>query len=377
MRQCPRTGCQRPVALPRLRCIETAPGLAAVNEAFFHALPKVELHCHLLGTIQRQTLTDWVRREGVAVSAAQIEAYYTRGDKPVGVLQVLRLLEERLLRSPDDLYRMTVEYLGAAAAHNIRHAEFFWNPTGTARDSGISYSKGLQAIVRAMADAQQDHGISSLLIPSIDREAGARAAQEMVGWVVALPHEKVAGVGIDYRETDFPPELFADAYATARAAGLKTTAHAGEFGCPWTHVQTALDVLKVDRLDHGYTVLQNPELTRRLADSGMVVTVVPTNSYYLRTLPPQRWAAEHPIRFMPAAGLRVHPNTDDPTLHLVNGTQAWLKMHTDFGFDAAHITQFMHNGIDGAWVDADTRKRWHAEFELDRLTAMVRFSTPV
>jgi adenosine deaminase len=198
-----------------------------------------------------------------------------------------------------------------------------------------------------------------------------------VGWVVAQPHEKVAGIGIDYRETDFPPELFADAYATARAAGLKTTAHAGEFGCPWTHVQTALDVLKVDRLDHGYTVLQNPELTRRLADSGMVVTVVPTNSYYLRTLPPQRWAAEHPIRFMPAAGLRVHPNTDDPTLHLVNGTQAWLKMHTDFGFDAAHITQFMHNGIDGAWVDADTRKRWHAEFELDRLTAMVRFSTPV
>ena len=101
-----------------------------MNEEFFHALPKVELHCHLLGTIQRTTLTDWVQREGLEISAAEIEAFYTRGDKPVGVLKVLRLLERQLLRSPDDLYRMTVEYLAAAHAHNIRHTEFFWNPTG-------------------------------------------------------------------------------------------------------------------------------------------------------------------------------------------------------------------------------------------------------
>ena len=341
-----------------------------MNEAFFHALPKVELHCHLLGTIQRSTLTEWVQREGVPVSAAEIEAYYTRGDKPVGVLKVLRLLEKSLLRSPHDLHRMTLEYLAAAAQQNIRHAEFFWNPTGTARDSGIGYRAGMQAIVRAMADAEHDHGISSLLIPAIDREAGASAALEMVGWVAAHPHEKVAGIGIDYRENDHPPEFFEAAYSMARSAGLKTTAHAGEFGCPWTHVQTALDVLKVDRLDHGYTILQNPELTRRVADSGIVITVVPTNSYYLRTLPRESWAAEHPIRFMPAAGLRVHPNTDDPTLHLVNATQAWQKMHTDFGFDAAHIAQFMHAGIDGAWVDENTKRRWRLEFEQERLTAL-------
>ncbi len=341
-----------------------------MNEAFFRALPKIELHCHLLGTIQRATLAEWVRREGVPVSAAEIEAFYTRGEKPVGVLAVLRLLERRLLRSPDDLHRMTVEYLRAAAQHNIRHAEFFWNPTGTARDSGIGYRQGLQAILRGMADAERDVGISSLLIPAIDREAGARAALEMVGWVVAHPHEKVAGIGIDYNETDHPPELFAEAYAAARAAGLKTTAHAGEFGCPWTHVQTALDVLKVDRLDHAYTLLQNPALCRRVADSGMIVTVVPTNSYYLRTLPKDRWAIDHPIRHMPDAGLRVHPNTDDPTLHLVNGTQAWQKMHVDFGFDAEHIGRFMHAGIDGAWVDESTRQRWHREFEQARLNAL-------
>lgn len=341
-----------------------------MNEAFFHALPKVELHCHLLGTIQRKTLTDWVRRASVDLSADDIEAFYTRGEKPVGVLKVLRLLEQRLLQSPDDLHRMTVEYLAAAAEHNVRHAEFFWNPTGTAHDAGIAYADGLQAIVRGMADAEHDHGISSLLIPSIDREAGPAAALEMMDWVLAHRHERVAGIGVDYRETGHPPELFAAAYARARAAGLKTTAHAGEFGCPWHHVATALNVLKVDRLDHGYTLLDNPALVRRVADSGIVVTVVPTNSYYLRTLPPERWAAEHPIRFMVAAGLRLHPNTDDPTLHLVNPTQAWQKMHVDFGCGAAQIAQSMHDGIAGSWVGADAQRRWHAQFEAGRLAAL-------
>jgi adenosine deaminase len=337
----------------------TGPGL---DEAFFRALPKVELHCHLLGTVQKGTLADWVRRERVPVSSAEIEAFYTRGEKPVGVLHVLRLLERTLLRSPDDLYRLTVEYLAEAAAHQVRHAEFFWNPTGTARDSGIRYRAGLQAIVRAMHDAQVDHGIGSRLVPAIDREAGPTAALEMVDWVIEQRRDEVAGIGIDYRETDHPPEPFAPAYALARQAGLKTTAHAGEFGCPWTHVQTAVDLLAVDRIDHGYTVLQDGALTHRCIERGIVFTVVPTNSYYLRTLARERWALDHPIRHMGAAGLALHPNTDDPTLHAVTPTGAWQKMHEDFGFDAPALRAMMLNGIDAAWVDEGTQRRWRADF---------------
>jgi adenine deaminase len=85
---------------------------------------------------------------------------------------------------------------------------------------------------------------------------------------------------------------------------------------------------------------------------------VPTNSYYLRTLAPERWALDHPIRRMPGLGLRIHPNTDDPTLHHVTPTEAWTMMARDFGFDVDQLRAFMLNGLDAAWIDDGTRRRW-------------------
>ncbi|MES2533161.1 MAG: adenosine deaminase, partial [Pseudomonadota bacterium] len=315
---------------------------------FCHAIPKVELHCHLLGTVRHATFKMLAHRANAPLSDAEIDAFYIRGEKPVGVLKALRALDSHLLRTPDDLHRITYEYLQDAAAHNVRYAEFFWNPTGTAYQSKMAYPVALDAIVRAIHDAQADHGITGRLIPSIDREASPAAALEMVGWVAAAPREEVVGIGIDYSEIDHPPELFADAYAAARRAGLKTTAHAGEFGMPWTNVRTAVELLKVDRIDHGYTIVDAPDFARQCAESGIVFTVVPTNSFYLRTLPPERWALDHPIRRMPGLGLRVHPNTDDPTLHLVTPTGAWMKMVADFGFSIDDLRGFMLNGIDAA-----------------------------
>jgi adenosine deaminase len=183
----------------------------------------------------------------------------------------------------------------------------------------------------------------------------------MVGWVAAHRADEVVGIGIDYREVDRPPEMFAAAYAAARRAGLKTTAHAGEFGMPWTNVQTAVELLQVDRIDHGYTVVDNPAFAARCAEAGIVFTVVPTNSYYLRTLAPERWALDHPIRRMPGLGLRIHPNTDDPTLHHVTPTGAWMMMTRDFGFGLDDLRGFMLNGLDAAWIDDSTRRRWRDE----------------
>ena len=328
---------------------------------FLARIPKVELHCHLLGTVRRATFTELVHRAKAPISDAEIAAFYTRGDKPVGVLRVLRALDAWLLRTPDDLHRITYEYLQDAAAHQVRHAEFFWNPTGTAQVGGLPYAQALPGIRGAIADAHTDFGISGRLIAAIDREAAPEAALEMVQWVVAQPCEEVVGIGIDYRENDRPPELFAAAYRAARQAGLKTTAHAGEFGMPWTNVRTAVELLQVDRIDHGYTVVDAPDFARQCADAGIVFTVVPTNSYYLRTLAPERWALDHPIRRMPALGLRVHPNTDDPTLHHVTPTGAWRMMVRDFGFGLDDLRAFTDNGLQAAWIDADTRRAWRQE----------------
>ena len=335
-------------------------------ELFLQAMPKVELHCHLLGTVRRVTFEELVRRARAPLSAADIESFYTRGEKPVGVLRVLRALDRWLLKSPDDLYRITAEYLEDVAAQGVHYSEFFWNPTGTVRDSGIPFVRAQDAIVRAIRDAERQHGVIGRLVPAIDREADPAAALEMVGWITEHRVDEVLGIGIDYREVDRPPEMFAAAYGAARRAGLKTTAHAGEFGMPWTHVQTALDVLKVDRIDHGYTVVDDAAFAQRCADAGIVFTVVPTNSYYLRTLAPERWALEHPIRRMPSLGLRVHPNTDDPTLHHVTSTQAWMMMVRHFGFDLDDLRTFMLNGLDAAWIDEATRNRW-------RIESMTRF----
>lgn len=332
-----------------------------MTPGFFASLPKIALHDHLLGTVAEATFQDLARRRGAAITAAEIASFYIRGDKPVGVLRALRTLEAEVLREPADFHRITYEYLAGHAAQGVRHAEIFWNPTGSVT-SADGYARLLGGIVAGMEDAARDHSITALVIPSIDREAPPEAATAMVEWMVARPHDKAVGIGVDYNEVKGPPELFITAYRLAARHGLRRTAHAGEFGCPAANVRVALRDLGVERLDHAYTALDDPDLCREIADREIIVTVVPTNSYYLRTLPPDRWAAEHPIRRMPAAGLRIHPNTDDPPLHGIDPAGCWAMMVNAFGFDAAALRGFMLNGIDGAFVDAGTKATWRQDF---------------
>lgn len=329
---------------------------------FFSAIPKVELHCHLLGAIRRDTFADLVHKRKAPISEAEIASFYERGSKPVGVLRVLRALEAHLLLEAEDFRRITYEYLQDAAAETVEHAEFFWNPTATMRDAGLPYHEAQAGILAGIREAATDFGISALLIPAIDREAEASEALEMVEQVVAHRNPLVAGIGIDYRENDRPPEMFADAYALARRNGLRATAHAGEFGMPWNNVATAIDVLGVDRVDHGYTIVDNPDLARRYAERGVIFTVVPTNSYYLRTLSEDRWALDHPIRRMAEFGIAMHPNTDDPTLHHVTPAGAWQLMFSHLGFEIADLRAMMLNGIEGSWADQDRKSRWRSEW---------------
>jgi adenosine deaminase len=107
-------------------------------DAFLHAMPKMELHCHLFGTVRHATFAALNRRAGSPLAEEEVEDFYTRGEKPMGVLRVLRALDAHLLRTPDDLHRLTLEYLEDAAAHHVRYSEFFWNPTGTVHVSGLA-----------------------------------------------------------------------------------------------------------------------------------------------------------------------------------------------------------------------------------------------
>lgn len=356
--------------LPKLGNVPASPigrPVSDVQRAFFRAMPKVELHCHLLGSVRHATFAALAEKHGAPVTRAEIDDFYRRDGRPVGVLHILRMLERHLLLDTADFRRIAYEYLADAAAEGVRHAEFFWNPTATIRDTPLAYPNLQDAIVAGMADAERDFGITALLIPSIDREADPADAVTMVREMIAHRDPAVAGIGIDYRETDRPPELFAEAYALARAHGLRATAHAGEFGMPWTNVRTAVEQLHVDRVDHGYTIVDNPELARAYTARGLVFTVVPTNSYYLRTLDHDRWALDHPIRRMADLGMRLHPNSDDPTLHDVTPGGAWELMYSHLGFTIGDLRAMMLNGIDASWADVEARaswaREWPAEFD--------------
>ncbi|MFL1460772.1 adenosine deaminase [Roseococcus sp. DSY-14] len=327
-------------------------------DAWCQALPKTELHIHLLGAVLPATFAEWAARAGMP--AAEADALYARDARPKGVLHILRALEQRLLKRPADLHRAAYEHLAAAAAQNVRHSELFWNPTGTAHL--FPYATGADAILASFADAAAEFGVSALLIPAIDREDTPEAAEQLVEWMAAHRREGIVGLGIDYRETDRPPELFWRAWAAAKRAGFRLTAHAGEFGCHPRNIRTALELVGVDRLDHAYTAVEDPALLARLRDSAMVVTVVPTNSHYLRTLAPERWALDHPIRAMAAAGLAIHPNTDDPPMHRVTPARCWAMMARDFGFGREELRRFTLNGVRGSFLEDAAKRHLEASF---------------
>src|SRR5580658_10813255 len=118
-------------------------------------MPKAELHCHLLGTVSYETFLDLAKVRNAPLERAEIDAFYTRGEKPAGAIRVLRALDRHLIRQPDDLYRITREYLQQARLHGVLYSEFFWNPTGTIRVSGIPYAAAQAAIVRAIHDRSE------------------------------------------------------------------------------------------------------------------------------------------------------------------------------------------------------------------------------
>lgn len=341
--------------------------LTAKQLAFFSAFPKAELHCHLLGTTSRETFIDLVRDSGAPIPMAEIEGFYTRGEKPVGVLRIFRALESSILKKPEYLKRITLEHLERTAAQGVRYIELFWNWTGLKHF--MTYAEGQDAIVAGLIEGEEKYSIVGRLVPSIDREALPEDAVELVREMAAHRSPWVIGLGIDYRETLHEPENFWKAYRLARNAGFKLTAHAGEFGEHWRNVETAMDLLECERIDHGYTITDNPELAERAADQGIPFAVVPTNSYYLRTFTDEEWAVKHPIRRMVELGLKVFPNSDDPTMHHISISESWLLMMNWLGFSLADLRGFLANSIDAAWVDDETKIVWRQLWlpEFDRL----------
>ncbi|MGB2079083.1 MAG: adenosine deaminase family protein, partial [Vibrio sp.] len=213
------------------------------------------------------------------------------------------------------------------------------------------------------------------LIPSINREKSPECAVEMVEQVVAYPHPYVLGIGIDYKEQNASVEMFWKAYRLAQKHDLKTTAHCSEFGLHWRNVEAGVELIGVDRIDHGYSIIDNPELTYQYAKSGLPFTVVPSNTYFLQKWPERaNWCEYHPIRDMAQAGLMIIPCTDDWHMHATDGVICYRTMVEELGFDVQSLKYFILNSLEASWMPSYKKSAylaaWQEEFDqlFDQLT---------
>ncbi|MGW8375874.1 adenosine deaminase [Streptomyces sp. ODS28] len=270
-------------------------------------IPKAELHLHIEGTLEPELAFELAARNGVELPFATVDelraAYSFTG------LQSFLDLYYRMmsvLRTEQDFADLADAYLARAAEQGVRHAEIFFDPQAHT-ERGVGIDVVINGLCRALDVSEERHGVSTGLILCFLRHLPAEQAMETLRSAEPYLH-KITAVGLDSSEAGFPPELFTEVFAEARAHGLRCVAHAGEEG-PAEYIRSALDELRVERIDHGIRCLEDPELVARLRDERMPLTVCPFSNVRLQVVDD---LADHPLPKMLAEGLMVTVNSDDP-----------------------------------------------------------------
>jgi adenine deaminase len=275
--------------------------------AFIRGLPKAELHLHIEGSLEPELMFELSRRNKVAIpfkSVEEVRAAYAFGN----LQDFLDIYYQgaAVLLTEADFRDMAMAYFRRVAADGVRHVELFFDPQ-THTDRGIPFAVVADGLLAGMAEAERELGITSSLILCFLRHLDEEAAFATLK--AAEPYlERILGVGLDSSEVGHPPSKFARVFRAAGERGLKRVAHAGEEGPP-EYVREALDLLHVDRIDHGNRALEDPALVKRLADLGMTLTVCPLSNLKLCGVSDLRL---HPLKRMLDLGLKPTVNSDDP-----------------------------------------------------------------
>jgi adenosine deaminase len=276
-------------------------------DAFIARLPKAELHLHIEGSLEPEQMFAFARRNRIDIPFNSVEdlraAYsFTRLQDFLDIYYQ----GANVLRTEEDFHDLALAYFQRAHADGVRHAEIFFDPQ-THTDRGLPFRVAAEGLLAGMRAVEERFGITSELIlcflRHLDESAAFHTLQEAEPWL-----DQIVGVGLDSSEVGHPPEKFARVFAAAGAEGLKRVAHAGEEGPP-DYVREALDLLHVDRLDHGNRAMEAPDLVTRLARSGMTLTVCPLSNLKLCVV---KEMDAHPIPKMLEKGLRATINSDDP-----------------------------------------------------------------
>ena len=321
-------------------------------------MPKAELHVHIEGTLEPELIFSLARRNQVSLdyqSVDELRAAYAFSD--LQSFLDIYYAGANVLRQERDFEDMARAYLERAAADNVVHAEIFFDPqTHTAR--GVSMETVINGLHRACSNARDDQGVDASLILCFLRHLSEQEAFEALEQALPL-RDKFIGVGLDSSEIGHPPEKFARVFARCRELGLHLVAHAGEEGPP-EYVWTALDLLRVERIDHGVQSAQDPALMRRLARDRIPLTVCPLSNLKLRVFPD---LANHNIGQLLDAGLVATINSDDPAYFGGYINDNFLQTFAATGLTAPQAFQLAVNSFEASFVSSTAKRHYREMLE--------------
>lgn len=317
------------------------------------AMPKAELHMHIEGSLEPELIFALAQRNGLTIPYANVEAL--RSAYAFTNLQSfldIYYAGASVLRKEQDFYDMAHAYFVKAAFDNVVHAELFFDPqTHTAR--GVAMDVVINGLHRACVDAQKELGISASLILCFLRHLSEQEAFETLEQ--ALPYQgKIVGIGLDSGEVGNPPEKFSRVFARCRELGFRLVAHAGEEGPP-AYIWTALDELKVERVDHGVQATQDAALMQRLAKDRIALTVCPLSNLKLCVFPD---LAQHNLKQLLDAGLAATVNSDDPAYFGGYMNDNFTQTFAATGMTAQHAYTLARNSFEASFIDAAAKQRY-------------------
>ncbi len=324
--------------------------------ALLQAMPKAELHLHIEGSLEPERIFALAQRNGVTLPYADVEAL--RAAYAFTDLQSfldIYYAGASVLLTEQDFHDMAWDYLLKAQADKVVHVEMFFDPQ-THTERGVPFEVVIRGLKSACDRAGRELGVSAALIMCFLRHLSEDDALKTLEQ--ALPFRDLfIGVGLDSSERGHPPEKFAKVFARCRALGLHLVAHAGEEGPP-AYIVSALDVLHVERIDHGVRCVEDPALVARLAGEGMPLTVCPLSNIKLCVFENM---GQHNLKTLLDAGLKVTINSDDPAYFGGYVNQNYLETFAALPLDAADAYTLARNSLEASFVSDAVKAGWVAD----------------
>lgn len=330
--------------------------------------PKAELHIHIEGSLEPELIFALAQKHQITLPYKGIEdlrAAYAFSDLQ-SFLDVYYAGASVLLDA-EDFHAMTHAYVQKARADNVRHTEIFFDPQ-THLVRGVSMAAMLEGIESALAAAEREDGFSSRLILCFLRHLSEASAQDCLDQALPLLEQyrhRLVGVGLDSSEMGHPPSKFERVFARARQHGLRAVAHAGEEGPP-AYIYEALDLLKVERIDHGVRAIEDAALVARLAASRIALTVCPLSNLKLCVFDDMR---QHTLKTLLDAGLAITINSDDPAYFGGYVNANYIAAAEALDLSASQLQHIVANGFEAAFIDDAQRANFLRQVEAHWLPA--------